>query len=330
MPRNPYYDPSRSHHRPWGFGNPPGSPKGPHLGQASLSEAIHFARQMWRLRGEPAGLGETHRLPEEEVLKGLAPLSSPRRVTWLGHAAFLINLQGKRVLTDPFLSEYAAPVPTPGTRRLYPPALPVEKLPRIDLILISHNHYDHLDAPTLKRLASRFPYTPVVVPLGLRKLLLKLGFHQVKELDWYDHVHTEELTVTALPAIHMSRRGLRDQNATLWCGFAIRDAQWQGYFAGDTAYGPVFDEVGERLGPFDVGLVPIGAYEPRSLMKSVHATPEDAVAIGEAIGARRLIGMHWGTLRLTTEPMHEPPRRFAAVPTEIDCEVLPIGMTVSV
>ena len=148
------------------------------------------------------------------------------------------------------------------------------------------------------------------------------------ELDWYESVDIEGLTVTGVPAIHMSRRGLTDMNKTLWCGFALQTGHSKVYFAGDTAYGPVFKQIGQIVGPFDLGLVPIGAYQPRSLMRMVHTTPEEAVAIGEDIRAKKLIGMHWGTIRLTTEPMMEPKTRFLEAHSDIPRQTLRIGETV--
>lgn len=322
--KNPYYDPDKYHHKPTGFRNPPGSPRGWRLTRELAREAAHFLGEMQRLAGHypfPAD----HVIPEAESLRQWQALGDANKILWLGHACFLLQLAGRTILTDPYLTEYASPVPLRTTRRLVPAAIRIGQLPAVDTILVSHNHYDHLDAPALKQLAARFPGARVHVPLGLGALMSSLGFRQITEQDWFDRHEHEALAVTAVPAVHMSRRGLMDTNSTLWCGFRCDVADYSVYFAGDTAYGATFADIGARLGPCDLGLVPIGAYQPRTLMAPVHATPEEAVRIGEDLGARRLIGMHWGTIRLTTEPMLEPPGRFLAAPGAIPRQVMRIG-----
>jgi L-ascorbate metabolism protein UlaG (beta-lactamase superfamily) len=185
-------------------------------------------------------------------------------------------------------------------------------VPPVDLLLISHNHYDHLDLPTHHAKPGK-GRTTAVVPLGLRGYVDGRGFARVHEVDWHDRVEVGGLTVTALPAIHFSKRTLFDRNATLWTGYAIAGGGRRVWFAGDTAYGPVFPQLGRRYAPFDLALVPIGAYEPRELMRASHATPEEAVRLGRDLGARRLVGMHWGTIQLTDEPPFEPPERFTRI-----------------
>lgn len=326
MARNPFYDPARSHHRPGGFCNPPGNPLW-HRPSASLAAAwAGFARDLIRLRHQPSPFGPEHTLRLADTLAGIASGQALRQATWLGHASFLLRLGNCHILTDPFLSDYASP----AVKRMVPPALTGNQVPALDILLLSHNHYDHLDRATLKILARRFPDTQVFVPLGLRRLLQSCGFTRVRELDWYDRAEVSGISVTAVPAIHMARRGLTDMNRTLWCGFALGHQQWQGYFAGDTAYGPVFKEIGERLGPFDLALVPIGAYQPRRLMHCVHTTPEEALQIARQIGARHTIAMHWGSIRLTTEPMDEPPERFLADPTPLSRQVMAVGETTAI
>ncbi|TVP60147.1 MAG: hypothetical protein EA349_01865 [Halomonadaceae bacterium] len=326
MAKNPFYDPTRSHHRPGGFGNPPGNPLW-HRPSAGLAAAwAGFARDMLRLRGLPAPFGPDHALGLAATLDGFHGGQHRRQATWLGHASFLLNLDGCHILTDPFLSDYASP----AVKRLVPAALTGEQIPALDILLLSHNHYDHLDRATLTVLARRFPQTQVFVPLGLGPLLKRCGFTRVQELDWYDQQECLGIQVTAVPAIHMARRGLTDMNRTLWCGFALGHQQWQGYFAGDTAYGPVFREIGERLGPFDLALVPIGAYAPRRLMHCVHSTPEEALEIARLLQAKNAIAMHWGSIRLTTEPMDEPPRRFLADPSPQPRQLMAVGETTTI
>ena len=328
MPRNPWYNPDKPHHTRSGFCNPPGSPTRPPLSAEVAREAAHFAGELLRLAGKNP-LPPDHVLPEDEALNGYRAAGDQDKILWLGHASFLIQLGGVTLLTDPYLTDYASPVPSRSTKRLVPPAVAIARLPPVDCILVSHNHYDHLDTRALGRLAARFGQAQVAVPLGLKSLLQKQGFSQVTELDWYADVKAASCQVTALPAIHMSRRGMFDLNKTLWCGFSLESEKRRIYFAGDTAYGPVFREIGDHFDGFDLGLVPIGAYQPRTLMSSVHTTPEEAVLIGEDIGARRLIGMHWGTIRLTTEPMMEPKERFLAANTHVPCGVLRIGETLT-
>ena len=326
--KNPYYDPAKYHHRPDGFRNPPGSPPGRVLTTELAREAAHFMGELIRLAGHYP-FPDDHVIPEAQALEQMAQLIAPRKITWLGHASFLVQLDGRVLLTDPYLTDYASPVPSRATKRLVPPGIHIDNLPVVDTILISHNHYDHLDVRALKKLARRFPHALVCVPLGLRDLVQEQGFTHVVELDWYDLHQDQDLLVTAVPAVHTSRRGMGDNNRSLWCGFRCEMQDFSLYFAGDTAYGQVFAEMGSRLGPCDLGLVPIGAYQPRILMAPVHATPEEALQIGVDLGARQLIGMHWGTIRLTIEPMLEPAERFLAAPGAIPRRVMRIGETLA-
>ena len=241
-----------------------------------------------------------------EVLRGLQ--TEGDRLTWLGHASFLLRLDGKTIVTDPFLSDYASPIPPLGPKRFAPPALRAPELPPIDLLLLTHNHYDHLDLPTLDSLPLANG-ARAVVPLGLRGYVENRGFAEIMELDWHDRSSIDGLDLVAMPAIHMSKRGLFDRNRTLWTSYALRSSRRSVYIAGDTAYGPVFKSMNATF-DFDLGLVPIGAYEPRLLMKGVHTTPEEAVAIGKDLGIKRLVAKHWGTIQLTDEPLFEPPGRF--------------------
>ncbi|MBA53283.1 MAG: CMP-N-acetylneuraminate monooxygenase [Pseudomonadales bacterium] len=329
MPRNPWYNPDKYHHTKNGFRNPPGSPTRPAVSAEIAREAAHFAGELMRLAGDNP-FPSDHSLTEEQALAGYNRLADQDKILWLGHASFLIQLGGVTFLTDPYLTDYASPVPSRSTKRLLPAAIDIDRLPRVDCILVSHNHYDHLDTKALGRLARRFTQAQVVVPLGLIPIMQKQGFDNVVELDWYDQQQWDRYQVTALPAVHMSRRGLFDLNKTLWCGFALQCNGKQIYFAGDTAYGAVFKEIGQVIGGFDLGLVPIGAYQPRSLMSSVHTTPEEAILIGEDIGARRLVGMHWGTIRLTTEPMLEPKERFLAAQSDLPRLVMKIGESLAI
>ena len=312
------------HHVAGGFRNPPGSPEG----GGSFGDWAGF---FWRnaSRGDDTELPPDHVLPKSDVLAGLAAERGDR-ITWLGHASFLMRLAGKTIVTDPFLSDYASPVPPLGPKRFAPPALRAAELPTIDLLLITHNHYDHLDLPTLDALPLA-PDARAVLPLGLKSYAENRGFAEVIEMDWHDQVTVEGLSVTALPAIHMSKRGLFDRNKTLWTSYDLRSPSRSIYIAGDTAYGPIFKSMTSPR-DFDLGLVPIGAYEPRLLMRQVHTTPEEAVEIGRDLRIKRLVAKHWGTIQLTDEPLFEPPGRFlkaaeAAGYTNDDVWVMKIGET---
>jgi N-acyl-phosphatidylethanolamine-hydrolysing phospholipase D len=233
-------------------------------------------------------------------------------VTWIGHSTVLVQLDGANFLTDPQWSERASPLSFAGPRRVVPPGLRLEDLPPIDFVLISHDHYDHLDAPTVKRLwAAHRPR--FLVPLGLKAWFAELGIDAADELDWWDTRTVKGLTIVCLPNQHWSGRTLRDQNRRLWAGWAVLGRDRRFYFAGDTGYyAPIFQEIGRRFGPFDLGAIPIGAYMPRAMMRFSHLTPEEALQVFADIGARRLLGIHWGTFNLASESLDEPPVRTEA------------------
>lgn len=287
------------------FRNPRGAPR-PDCGPGGF--ASFLLRRAVDL-GRPA-VPPGHVLPRPEVRSGLRAHAAGDAATWLGHSTFLLRWGGQTLITDPFLSSVAAPRPATGPRRFVRPALPARELPEIDWLLLSHNHYDHFDAATLGRLPNRRRIR-AVVPLGLGPALRRLGYREIHELDWWQTVATGGIKVTAVPAIHFSRRGPFDGNKTLWCGFVVENADGEKvYFAGDTAYHPVFREIGQTLGPIDLALLPIGAYEPRGVMAGAHVNPEEAAAMATDLGARVAAAMHWGTIVLTEEPPFEPPGRF--------------------
>jgi len=237
-------------------------------------------------------------------------------VTWIGHATVLLQLGGLNVLTDPMWSERASPFQWIGPRRLMPPGIAFDALPPIDVVLLSHNHYDHLDATTVRNIAVAFPNATWLCPLRLGGLLRSFGVRHLVERDWWQSVDTPVFSATCTPARHFSARGLRDRGDTLWCGWTIAADGVRVYFAGDTALHPEFAAIGSAAGPFDLVMLPIGAYEPRWFMNSVHMNPEDALAAYQALtsgGTARppCMALHWGTFRLTDEPVEEPPARFA-------------------
>jgi len=297
-PQRPY------HHLPDGrFRNPEGSPRRT-VGRGAF---WRFMWRQWRNRSAAPEVPEGHVLPREQALASLAEYDGRDSITWLGHAAFLIRIGGRTLLTDPYLSEIAGPAGF-GPKRFVPSGLQIDDLPPLDAVLVSHNHYDHLDAKTLAALPDR--QVQVIAPLRLGAFFRRRGFAQVSELDWYQSAAVGEVRVQALPAIHFSRRGLFDRNRTLWVSFAVEGGGRRLFFSGDTGYGPVFGEIGARAGPFDLAIVGIAAYEPREIMRASHTTPEEALQLARDIRAAAVLGMHWGTVVLTEEPPFEPPRRF--------------------
>ena len=231
-------------------------------------------------------------------------------VTWLGHASVLVQMDHATILTDPIWSDTASPISWLGPRRFVPPPMPISALPPLDAVVVSHSHYDHLDLPSLKALAARG--TRFFVPLRVGEILRAEGIGPVEELDWWESRPVGAVTITCVPSRHWSQRSLGDMNRTLWSGWVVSGPTRRFWFAGDTGYSRVFTELGDRLGPFDLAAVPIGAYDPPAMMLPVHLNPEEALQAGLDARADRLLGIHYGTFDLTDEPLDEPPRRFHA------------------
>jgi N-acyl-phosphatidylethanolamine-hydrolysing phospholipase D len=237
-------------------------------------------------------------------------------MTWVGHTTFLLQIAGLNILIDPIWSERASPLQFIGPRRWVPPAVDFDRLPPIDAVILSHDHYDHLDAATISRIAARYPAVAWFAPLGVGTFLRTHGAREVTERDWWQESEIQTLRLTCVPAQHFSGRTLGGRNKTLWSGWALRSTHQAVFFAGDTALHPEFGAIAQRCGPFDVAILPIGAYDPRWFMGSVHMNPEDCVkAVAQLSTAqhdRRLImtAAHWGTFKLTDEPMDEPPARM--------------------
>jgi len=233
-------------------------------------------------------------------------------VTWVGHSTLLIQLDGVNVLTDPHWSNRASPVSFAGPRRVTRPGIMFEDLPPIHLVLISHDHYDHLDVSTVTRLW--VTHRPLfLVPLGLKAWFGELGITQVEELDWWQSRTFRGLTLTCVPAQHWSARSWWDQNRRLWSGWAVAGRDRRLFFAGDTGYyEPISQEIGQRLGPFDVAAIQIGAYMPAAMMRLTHTTPEEALRVFGDVRGVNFIGIHWGTFDLADEPIEEAPARVRA------------------
>ncbi|HXJ82020.1 MAG TPA: MBL fold metallo-hydrolase [Candidatus Methylomirabilis sp.] len=232
-------------------------------------------------------------------------------VTWVGHATLLVQIDGINVLTDPHWADRASPVSWAGPKRLTPPGLAFDDLPRIDVVVISHDHYDHLNLQTVTRLAAA--HDPLfLVPLGLGGWFADNGLHRVEELDWWQTREYRGVRFVCVPAQHFGQRTPWDANRHLWSSWAVIGARQRFYFSGDTGYFAGFREAGERLGPFDLSAIAIGAYRPAAIMRFVHTTPEEAVQASQDLQSRVLLGIHWGTFDLAEEPLDEPPRRMLA------------------
>jgi len=232
-------------------------------------------------------------------------------VTWVGHSTVLVELDGANFLTDPTWAKRSGPFGgLVGVRRYTPPGIAFDDLPRIDFVLISHDHYDHLDEPTVRRLAAEFD--PLfVVPMGLKSWFADRGMRHVVELDWGESVTVHDLTIVCTPAQHGGGRTAIDQGHRLWSSWVVLGSQ-RFYFAGDTGYYRHFKEIGDAFGPFDLAALPIGSYTPREIARPVHMSPEDAVQAALDLRAAQFVGIHWGTFALAREPYDEPPKRLTA------------------
>lgn len=228
------------------------------------------------------------------------------RVTFVNHATFLIQTQGINILTDPVWSERTSPLDFIGPRRYVPAGIKFEDLPDIDIVIISHNHYDHLDVSTIKRLVK--DYNPAFfVPLGISSFLTKTGVENTVDMDWWEERQlSPELTLACVPAQHFSGRGTFDRDKTLWTGFVVKGSGGNIYFAGDTGYGDFFKTIGEKYGPFKLSFLPIGAYKPEWFMSPIHTSPEEAVKAHRDVHSQQSIAMHFGTFPLADDGMEAP------------------------
>lgn len=310
-----------AHHTPNGFANP-----------YPVDNVKRSFFKYWKMRL----FGEE--FPDYSLVADQVPVARPDltnihnppsdlQVTWIGHATFLIQYANINLLTDPHFSERASPVSFAGPRRLVPLPLEIKELPKIDYVIISHTHYDHLDKESILQLGSSPQY---LVPLGVKAILTDWGIEEKKihEQDWWQTFQRAEVQLTTTPAHHFSARTLFDRNQTLWSSWHLQLKDKAIWFAGDTAYNPYqFREIGERFKQIDLALIPIGAYGPRWFMRDNHINPEEAVQIHMEIGSKQSIAMHWGTFQLTSEPMLEPPKRLL---DEMNRHQLPPFKTVAI
>ncbi|MGH9450923.1 MAG: MBL fold metallo-hydrolase [Terriglobia bacterium] len=260
---------------------------------------------LWQLHSEPSRwrryTDSPYGPPPPRVVEG-----ADLRVTFINHSTTLIQTAGLNILTDPVWSRRVGPVSWFGPRRHRPPGLRIDDLPHIDVVLLSHNHYDHLDVPSLRRIAAL--HSPqLVVPLGVRALLETQRFGNCIELDWWNAAELPRaMRVTCVPAQHFSMRGLRDHNNTLWCGYVLEGPGGRIYFAGDTGYGPHFAQIAGQFAPMRLALLPIGAYRPTWFMSSAHVSPAESVRAAQELGAATSVAIHFGTFALADDGEFEP------------------------
>ena len=296
------------HHLPDGsFRNPEGSPE--RNSNFKWSFKI-FNKEKKKL---DMAIPEGHVIEKQKVLSDLENLKNDDYVGWIGHATFLIKLGNTTIITDPVFSKNAGPLIF-GPKRFSKTALNLNELPKTDLFLLTHNHYDHQDMRTIRK----FPFkdAKVLLPLRLGKYFTRNKYKDVNEMDWYDEIMiNEDLKVTLVPAVHWSKRSLTDTNKTLWGNFLIEYKNKKILFACDTGEGNIYKDLGKKYGPIDLTFINIGAYNFYPIMpvkdRSVyHTNPEQALKIAKDLNSKKVIGMHWGTVILSLEPIMEPPKRF--------------------
>ncbi len=302
---NPYLDGSKPHRAAQGFRN-----VYPHPEKAGFWK---WKWEQWR-DGLPRKPADGYRF--ETAQPDTAFLRANRRdttVTWIGHATVLFQTAGVNVLTDPQFSERASPVQFAGPKRVVPATPRLVDLPHIDAVLISHDHYDHLDVASVTALARQPGGAPrFFAGLGSKAWFAALGIPDVVEMDWWERVEFRGLEVHFVPVQHWSKRTLSDENQRLWGGWVVRQPAFSFYFAGDTGYSMDFADVGRRFGGFDLAAIPIGGYEPRWFMQIMHVDPAESVRIHRDVKSRASLGIHWGTFDdLTDEPLYEPPKVLA-------------------
>ena len=286
------------------FRNPEGSPV--RAGKAKFSYR-QFSKEKKKI---DMTVPKEHVVAKEKVLSDLEKYKNEDYIAWLGHATYLIKLGDTTIITDPVFSKNAGPLIF-GPDRFTEPALQLNEIPKTDLFLLTHNHYDHQDMRTIKK----FPFkdTKVLVPLNLGKYFTKHRFKDVNEMDWYQEIKVNnDLKVTFLPAVHWSKRSLTDTNKSLWGNFLIEYNGKKILFACDTGYGNIYKDLGKKYGPIDLTMINIGAYDFKPMFdKSIyHTTPEEALNVAQDLKSKKVIGMHWGTFVLSLEPIMEPPVRF--------------------
>jgi L-ascorbate metabolism protein UlaG (beta-lactamase superfamily) len=297
--KNPWYDPSLNHHTPQGFRNT----------DAPVHQPGDTGR--WRKSRKAAGLPKPPTLGYDHFIQQWwQPVALNARAEdgawWLGHASILLRIHGNYILTDPVFSRRASPLIFAGPQRKTPSPITVSALPPLDALVISHNHYDHLDSATIRQLLRRFPQLTVFVPLGLGAWFRRRGAKKIVELDWWQNFIFQGITLTAVPAQHWSMRTLWDRNRSLWCGWVVEGVNKRFWFSGDTGYSPELLTIPERLGKLDVIAIPVGAYAPRWFMSIHHMDPQSAVALWQQLGMPVAFPVHWGVFELADESLDQP------------------------
>lgn len=253
-----------------------------------------------RLESPPADFSYPHKVP-------FFDRDQPSAV-WIGHSTFLVECNGVTILTDPVFDRYCSPIPIEGLKRRSELPIQVHTLPKIDIVLLSHNHYDHLDDKAVRELAAKQPHILWILPKGLFKWFHRRGITRCMELGWWDSMPLSSCSITAVPAQHFSGRTLWDKNKTHWNGYVVEIGDKKLYFVGDTGYNDHdFKKIGFRFSSMDLSLIPIGAYLPQQFMSPVHCCPKEAVQIHEEVGSKFSLGMHWNTFNLSDEPINRPP-----------------------
>ena len=289
------------------FRNPEGSPKIEDFGFKWSFKVYNKEKKKIKIE-----LPDDHVIEKIETLEKLKKFENDDFIAWIGHATFLIKLGDTTIITDPVFEKNMGPLFF-GPKRYVDPAIDLSELPEVNLFLLTHNHYDHLSTRTIQR----FPFkkAKVLAPLRLGKYFTKNGYSDVSEMDWYDVINYKDLKITFVPAVHWSKRSLWDTNKTLWGSFLIEYKDKKILFACDTGYGNIYKKLGEKFGPIDLTLINIGAYNfypmsPRKDKSIYHTNPEEALNIGQDLKSKKVLGMHWGTVLLSLEPILDPPKRF--------------------
>ncbi len=270
-------------------------------GSANTRHFGHVLKWKLGLGGGPRPAKGPFDVPTITCDEGALASPAELQLTWVGHATYLVQLGGRAILTDPVFAEKLSGV----VPRNVAPGVALPQLPKIDVVVVTHNHRDHMDAWSLRALG---PEPTYVVPLGLARWFERAGFPRVVEMKWWEQREVEGVDITFVPSQHWSRRGVFDQNETLWGGYVLERGGARVYHSGDTAWFDGFAEIGRRVGSIDAAMLPIGAYAPRWFMEPQHMDPGDAVRAFTALGAERFVAMHWGTFQLTDEALDEPPK----------------------
>jgi N-acyl-phosphatidylethanolamine-hydrolysing phospholipase D len=339
---NEDYNAGKKHHTPEGFKN--------NYTNATDKSRVELLTWFWERRRD--GLPKPPEQKTPVMVPDLAFITTNKgiiqqpAITWIGHSTMLVQMGGLNILLDPIFSERASPVQFAGPKRHQPPGIALKNLPHIDLVLISHNHYDHLDTASVKALSQQSGGSPLfIVPLGVKKWMINQGIENVQQMDWWEKSRVKlpsgEMDVYFTPVQHWSARGISDRRATLWGGYALFAADFHLYFSGDTGYSQDFKDTQQYFsehqtealgGGFDMALIALGAYEPRWFMQQQHVNPQEAVQIHLDLKAKRSVGVHWGTFDLTDESLDQPPKDLAVARntkglTPQDFAVMAIGQT---